>query len=765
MTARATQDLASFSLDLDGLTVHSVGVDGLAARFEHEGAKLVITPARGVPEGRKFTVEVEYSGVPRTLAVPGPAGFIHTDDGAIVTGHPRSAPTWFPVNNHPGDPASFGFKISVPDGWQAVANGLPHGTSRTPGRTVYKWEAEEPLSPHLATIAVGHFNLAEYTKGGIRYVDAMDPALKKTVIPRNGDGLAWSQSDDASYKRLTRTVSVPDAGAEFSFWMLRDTEPGWDYAFVEARTPGADNWTTLKDSTGFADDGTGNSCPAWHQVHPFLKRYQSDDGAGSCSAKGSSGQWWAATGTSDGWEHWEFDLADYAGEDVELSITYASDITGQNDGVFVEDIKVAGADGSTSFDSDGDRWDGWSPQGAPQGSRANDNEWTAGSSTPPSQGYKIQQSLDKQPKTIKFLSSVFGKYPLAAAGGIVDDVEDLGFALETQSRPIYPMDYFYSEASGDSFIVRQLALQWLEQPVARPSVAGQLARTRAWQPTRNGSGRKIGNPEAPRTVSTSTRASTLPTRSGRSGCPTRGWRTCSPAACRPARPWPCTRCGPRSATRTSPRSSGSGSRTVPARPRISASSPRISPARTWARCSRSSSLPPENQDTLAVLAQHPESFTVCVCCELAAGKPLVQNLSSRTASVRPFHLPGGRCHRNSIFNAAGPQAHERPDHQDGQHGHDGQQQNAKQPRQAHIYHDEALLRSRRNDGFIVRSLSVRIRVGSGNKQGKSITIGFRRALSAPRDGSPGPSRETVCRRRHVERGTPSTGHRRQMMRH
>ncbi len=469
MTARATQDLASFSLDLGGLTVHSVSVDGLGARFEHEGTKLVITPVRGVPDGRIFTAVVEYSGVPRALSLPGPAGFIHTDDGAIVTGHPRSAPTWFPVNNYPGDPASFGFNISVPDGWQAVANGLPDGTSRTPGRTVYKWEAEEPLSPHLATIAVGHFNLAEYTKGGVSYVDAMDPALKKTVIPRNGDGLAWSQSDDASYKRLTRTVSVPDAGADFSFWMLRDTEPGWDYAFVEARTPGGDNWTTLKDGTGFAQNGTGNSCPAWHQVHPFLKHYQNDDGGGSCSAKGSSGQWWAATGTSDGWEHWEFDLADYAGEDVELSITYASDITGQNDGVFVEDIKVTGSDGSTSFDSDGDRWDGWSPQGAPKGSRPNDNEWTAGSSTPPSQGHKIQQSLDKQPKMIKFLSSVFGTYPLASAGGIVDNVEDLGFALETQARPVYPMDYFYSEASGDSFIVRQLALQWLgsQLPVHR----------------------------------------------------------------------------------------------------------------------------------------------------------------------------------------------------------------------------------------------------------------------------------------------------------
>jgi hypothetical protein len=161
-------------------------------------------------------------------------------------------------------------------------------------------------------------------------------------------------------------------------------------------------------------------------------------------------------------------LADYAGEDVELSITYASDITGQNDGVFVEDIKVPGGKGSTSFDSDGDRWDGWEPQHAPDGSPENANGWTAGSTAPPSQAYKIQQSLDKQADIMDFLSTVFGKYPLKSAGGIVDSSENLGFALQMQGRPVYPMDGFYSEASGNAMIARELAHQWTDSQLPPP---------------------------------------------------------------------------------------------------------------------------------------------------------------------------------------------------------------------------------------------------------------------------------------------------------
>ena len=49
---------------------------------------------------------------------------------------------------------------------------------------------------------------------------------------------------------MTRTIAVPSGGATLSFEINRDTEPGWDFVFVEARTAGGNDWTTLPDQNG-----------------------------------------------------------------------------------------------------------------------------------------------------------------------------------------------------------------------------------------------------------------------------------------------------------------------------------------------------------------------------------------------------------------------------------------------------------------------------------------------------------------------------------
>jgi len=87
-----------------------------------------------------------------------------------------------------------------------------------------------------------------------------------------------SQSADLAYKRLARTITVPAGGGELSFWVTRDTEPGWDFFFVEAHTAGMNDWTTLPDLNGHTSQDTGSSCPFWLFLHPFLAHYQADNG-------------------------------------------------------------------------------------------------------------------------------------------------------------------------------------------------------------------------------------------------------------------------------------------------------------------------------------------------------------------------------------------------------------------------------------------------------------------------------------------------------
>ncbi len=63
--ARATQDLSQFNLDLRGLTVRSVKVNGDRAGWTRDGDELVITPARGVRNRQQFRTEIRYDGNPQ----------------------------------------------------------------------------------------------------------------------------------------------------------------------------------------------------------------------------------------------------------------------------------------------------------------------------------------------------------------------------------------------------------------------------------------------------------------------------------------------------------------------------------------------------------------------------------------------------------------------------------------------------------------------------------------------------------------------------
>jgi hypothetical protein len=192
--------------------------------------------------------------------------------------------------------------------------------------------------------------------------------------PHTGDKFVYSQIADISYKRLSHTITVPGGGATMSFWTSYDTEPDWDFLFVEAHTVGQDNWTTLPDANGHTGTDTGQSCPAgWHDLHPFLAHYQTfDSTVPSCTATGTTGAWNAASGNSAGWQQWSVDLTAFANQNVEVSISYVSDWATQGLGVFVDDIVVSTGEGTTSFETD---TAGWTMPGAPAGSAANGNDF------------------------------------------------------------------------------------------------------------------------------------------------------------------------------------------------------------------------------------------------------------------------------------------------------------------------------------------------------------------------------------------------------
>jgi hypothetical protein len=205
--------------------------------------------------------------------------------------------------------------------------------------------------------------------------------------PHTGDYYVYSDRADVTYKRLTHTVDLtgvdPSAAPELSFAASFDTELNWDFLIVEAHTLDGtpdDDWTTLPDQNGLTTQETGESCPeGWHtdpndEIHPFLAHYQTFNGTGvPCDPVGTTGEWNAATGRSNGWQDFSMDLSAYAGSEVELSISYVSDWGAQGIGVFLDDIAVSTVGVTESFETGlGD----WTVAGPPPGSALNGNDWT-----------------------------------------------------------------------------------------------------------------------------------------------------------------------------------------------------------------------------------------------------------------------------------------------------------------------------------------------------------------------------------------------------
>ncbi|MCW3843890.1 M1 family metallopeptidase [Micromonospora yasonensis] len=161
LRATAMANLSTFNLDLAGLTVRSVTVDGVSARHARTGDELVVTPAVGLTSGNGFVAEIRYDGVPATLRneVLGEGGWLHTSDGAIALGQPESASTWFPVNDHPSDKATYDFEITVPKELTAVSNGVPKGRSVRGDWATFVWSEGAPMASYLTTVVIGKFRV------------------------------------------------------------------------------------------------------------------------------------------------------------------------------------------------------------------------------------------------------------------------------------------------------------------------------------------------------------------------------------------------------------------------------------------------------------------------------------------------------------------------------------------------------------------------------------------------------------------------------
>ncbi|MGW4517197.1 M1 family metallopeptidase [Streptomyces sp. NPDC004393] len=182
ITARATQSLTSFDLDLQKLQVARIEVNGRRTAFTRDGDEIRITPRGVLPRGGNFTVTVTYGGVPEPLSGPivfgSQYGWMKTADGVFVACEPNAASTWFPSSDHPSDKATYDIRIEAPKGLTAVSNGRLVSTYDKGDKTITHWRESRPMATYLATATIGKFDVRTgRTPSGIPIYVAIDPAL------------------------------------------------------------------------------------------------------------------------------------------------------------------------------------------------------------------------------------------------------------------------------------------------------------------------------------------------------------------------------------------------------------------------------------------------------------------------------------------------------------------------------------------------------------------------------------------------------------
>ncbi|MFH0176335.1 M1 family metallopeptidase [Streptomyces cacaoi] len=277
VTARATEDLAAFDLDLAGMKVDEVSVGGDPAEFRRDGQELIVRPPGALADGETFEVRVRYSGSPRTITDPDGSkeGWLRTADGALALGEPTGSMAWFPGNHHPSDKASYDIAVTVPKGLTAVSNGeLRSAKTADDGRTTFAWHTAEPMASYVATVAIGRYTVTRSTvprstctatgsgsaaKGGLPVYVAVDPSqvtASRKVLARLPEVMEWAECNFGPYP-FSSTGAIVDRPEDVEYALETQNRPVY---------PGAPDTATLVHETAHQWFGDSVTPKSWQDM-------------------------------------------------------------------------------------------------------------------------------------------------------------------------------------------------------------------------------------------------------------------------------------------------------------------------------------------------------------------------------------------------------------------------------------------------------------------------------------------------------------------
>jgi len=213
-TATVRGDVAAgadrIALDFAGLDIRSVDVDGEPVAFERDRAVLRIGPFE--PAARTRAFRIVYGGAPEDGLFFGEDA--NGDPAVFADNWPNRARWWFPSNDHPADKATVRFEVTVPTGFEVIANGaLEESRPTGSGHTTWVWRSDPavPIPSYTMVIGVARFERRPLGSAACDRSPAAPPS------PTSPDGACadvsiWALAGDGDYgaQRFSRAPDMLD---------------------------------------------------------------------------------------------------------------------------------------------------------------------------------------------------------------------------------------------------------------------------------------------------------------------------------------------------------------------------------------------------------------------------------------------------------------------------------------------------------------------------------------------------------------------------
>ncbi|MDN5765744.1 MAG: M1 family metallopeptidase [Humibacillus sp.] len=179
----ALAPLAKLHLDLAGLRVSKVTVDGDAVKWAHRGERLNVTLRHRLATDERVRVAIAYAGSPAPVRSPwGEVGWEELDDGVLVASQPSGAPTWFPCNDHPRSKATYRIAIECDSPYEVVATGTLTDKRVRGSRTRRVFEQRRPMATYLAAVHAGQYEQVLLADGPVPQRVVLPAAVKAPVL-------------------------------------------------------------------------------------------------------------------------------------------------------------------------------------------------------------------------------------------------------------------------------------------------------------------------------------------------------------------------------------------------------------------------------------------------------------------------------------------------------------------------------------------------------------------------------------------------------